>query len=293
MNGNQRVLCCLAILVSAGSARAGSSIDESRAMSPDGLVQVENLAGSIEITGWDRAEAHVSGELGDDVEKLEITESSSGIEIRVRNRKNLRQVDESHLRLQLPATASVEAESVSADISLTGMQSPSLVLNTVSADLIIESSAARLEAESVSGDVTFRGRTPRAAVETVSGDIDLQGMEGEVRISTVSGDVKLDAEHIGRGQFETVSGNLKLQLDVIDGGRLNAESMSGDVHLVLPAGQQAEYTAQSYSGEIRSDFGSVKGESYGGGSSLSFREANNGATIRVESFSGDIDISGD
>jgi hypothetical protein len=67
--------------------------------------------------------------------------------------------------------------------------------------------------------------------------------------------------------------------------------MSGDVQLQLPPGQQAEYTAQSYSGEIQSDFGAASGKSHGAGHSLSFHAGDNGTTIQVESFSGDISIT--
>ena len=141
--------------------------------------------------------------------------------------------------------------------------------------------------------MTFRGNSPRSAVETVSGDLELEGIEGEVRVSTVSGDLNLSAARIDRGRFETVSGQLEVYLDIVEGGRLNAESLSGDVRLYLPSDQDAEYTAQTYSGKIRSDFGSAKSKSRGAGSSLSHREGSNGATVRIESFSGDIRISAD
>lgn len=291
MNQRNQILGYASAMLFAASVQASSSIDESRDLVPGGLVQVENLAGSIDITVWDQAGIHIGGDLGDDVEKLEITESSSGIQIRVHNRNNQRHVDESHLRLQVPVTASIEAEGVSADISVSGLESSSLVLNSVSGDLVVDARTELLEAESVSGDVTFRGYSSRASAETVSGDIDLQGIEVEIRISTVSGDAKLSAQGIARGRFETVSGELDLQLDLVEGGRLNAESMSGDVHLVLPAAQQADFTAQTYSGSIRSDFGSVQGSSHGPGKTFSFLAGNNGATIKIESFSGDVRIS--
>lgn len=286
------VFTAMGALLFVMTCQAGSTVDQTRALAAGGLVQVDNLAGSIEFTAWDKAEIGISGELGDDVEELEVLESSSGIQIRVRNHRNQRNVEETHLRLQVPVAASVEAESVSADISLSGLRGGSIVFNSVSGDLLIDAATPRVEMESVSGDVTFRGATSRAEVETVSGEIDLRGIAGEIMISTVSGDVSLSGNRIDRGRFETVSGDLDLQLNVPDGGRVNAQSMSGDVSLTLPTGQQAEYAAQTYSGEIRTDFGTVTAESGGAGSSLSWREASNGATIEIESFSGDIYITG-
>jgi len=291
MKTTRQIFLTISTLLMLPAVQASSIVEENRTMPSDGLVQVENLAGSIEFTTWDKAEVSISGELGDDVEKLEIEKSTAGIEIRVRNHKNRRNVDESHLRLQIPETASIEAEGVSADITVKGSKGASVVLNSVSGDLTIEAETERLEAESVSGDVTFKGHSTRSSVETVSGEIELEGLEGEMRVSTVSGDVELNAMRVDRGRFETVSGDLVVSLDVTDGGRLNVQSMSGDVRLALPEAQQAEFTAQTFSGDINSGFGAVKRGSHGPGETLSFRQGSNGATIKLESFSGDIKIS--
>jgi DUF4097 and DUF4098 domain-containing protein YvlB len=290
MNSRLTLLACAALWYFP-AAEGATPIDENRAIPADGLVQIDNMAGSIEISAWDQPGVQISGELGEDVEKLDIQESSSGVKIRVQNRENQRHVDVTHLRLKVPATVSVEVESVSADLTVQGLSGKSVVFSSVSGDLAAEAQTQRLEVETVSGDVHFAGATPRASVETVSGEINLRGIEGEIAISTVSGDASMTGSHISRGRFETVSGDLELTLDVTDRGRLNAESMSGDVHLQLPPGQQAEYAAQSYSGEIQSDFGAVSGKSHGAGHSLSFHEGDNGATIQVESFSGDISIT--
>jgi len=291
MKTTYRIWLAVAALLLLPAAHASSSINESRAMPADGLLQVENQAGSIEITTWDKAEVSISGDLGDDVEQLEIRESSSGLQVRVHNHKNRRNIGASRLRLKIPATARVEAESVSADITVKGLRGASLSMNSVSGDETVEAHTERFEARSISGDIQFRGHAPRASVETVSGNIDVQGIEGEIRVSTVSGDVELQATKVDQGRFESVSGDLVMDLDVKDGGRLNVQSMSGDAKLALPAGQQAEFTAQTYSGDIRSEFGSVKSNSRGPGKTFSYREGNNGASIRMESFSGDIRIS--
>ena len=281
----------LLAFICVNTATAASRVDETRSIPPDGLVQVDNLAGSVEITTWDQAEVNIQGELGDDVEKLEISESSNGVRIRVKNHQNRRNIDESHLRIRVPVSASVEADSVSADISLKGSNGSSIVFNSVSGDLSVTGEPGRVDLESVSGDVAFGGHTARASFQTVSGEIEVEGVEAEVRVSTVSGDTELTGSSIGSGRFETVSGDLRLKLDVADGGRLDAESMSGDVILSLPASQQAEFSATTFSGDIRTEFGDVEQKSRGPGSSLSYRSGSNGTSIEIGSFSGDIRIT--
>jgi len=280
------LLSVLALAISA-SVQAQVDIEENRPLDPAGRVQVDNMAGSIIVIGWDKSGVEIRGQLGDRVEELEITETTGGLRIRVHNQDNQRRLDESHLHLQVPRGASIEMESISADMTVEGLANESIILSSVSGDFDITADSGHLEAESVSGDVTFVGRAPRVTVETVSGEIDVRGVEGEVRVTTVSGDLLLEGGKVSLGRFETVSGDLELNLEVSEGGRLSADSMSGDVTLLLPASQQAEFSAQSYSGEIRSDFGEVSERSKLPGRSLQFSQGSNGASIRIESFSGD------
>lgn len=279
-----------ALVAAPSSACAGEEIDETLEMPADGLVIVENLAGSIEFSTWDRAEAQIRGEAGDQVKEVEIEATSNGVQVRVHNRKDERHVDGTDLYLRIPESASIEAESVSADITVNGSRGEGVSLNTVSGDLEVEAAPQRLEMHSVSGDLEFVGSAERATVESVSGEITLVGLSGEVKVSTVSGDLSLEAGELSRGRFESVSGEMTLELSLGDGGRLTGNSMSGDVKLLLPASQEAEFTGQSYSGDISTDFGTSSRVSRGPGVMLDHREGDNGAQIRLETFSGDISI---
>jgi DUF4097 and DUF4098 domain-containing protein YvlB len=269
---------------------SGQSLDETRDLAADGHVLVENLAGRVEVTVWNKAKIEIKGELGDDVDEVEISVTGNGIQIRVQNEKKRHNIDGTDLYLRVPRAASIEVETISADIDINGSAGESIVLNTVSGDVEAQASPQRLEIQTVSGEVEFEGSITRSSVETVSGDISLSGMHGEIEISTVSGDVSLIAKEVDRGRFESVSGDMNLDLAINDNGRLASESMSGDLVLRLPAAQQAGFEVQTYSGDIRSDFGDSARVSKGPGSALKYREGNNGALIRLESFSGDIQI---
>ena len=268
----------------------GQNVDEKRDMAADGHVLVENLAGSVEVTVWEQAGIEIKGTLGNDVETIDISATANGIQVRVRNKPDSNTIDGTDLHLRIPPGASIEVETVSADIDVNGMEGESVVLNTVSGDVEANASPQRLEIQSVSGDVEFGGAVSRSSIETVSGEISLGGVSGEITVSTVSGDVSLIAKEVERGRFESVSGDLKLDLAVSDGGRVASDSMSGDLILRLPATQEAEFAAQTFSGDIRSDFGEAASVSKGPGSMLEYQAGRNGASIRMESFSGDIHI---
>lgn len=283
------MLCLLALSIPF-AAFCGEEIDQTLAMPADGLVAVENVAGTVEIEAWDRDEVRVRGEAGKSVERVEVNSTSSGVEVRVINRKGDHRVDGTELDLRVPQRASIEIETVSADISLTGSRGESVILRTVSGDLEVAANPQRVDLHSVSGDVEFEGTVSRSSFETVSGEITVVGATGEISANTVSGDVTLEAGEVAQGRFEAVSGDLMLSLALADGGRLACDSMSGDIRLKLPASQQAEFTAQSFSGSIHTDFGDSVGVSRGPGVMLEHRAGDNGAKIRLESFSGDISI---
>jgi DUF4097 and DUF4098 domain-containing protein YvlB len=284
-------LACAAALTAPVTGFSDEDIDKTLEMRSDGTVVVENLTGSIEFSTWDRNEVQIRENAGDDVEEVEITSSSNGVQVRVRNQKGERRIDDTELYLRVPESANIEAEGVSVDISVLGSKGESVILNTVSGDLEVDAAPQRIELASVSGDIEFEGSVARTTAETVSGDITLVGADGEVKASTVSGDLSLEAGEVSRGRFETVSGEIVLTLALSDGGRLSCDSMSGDVKLRLPDAQQAGFTAQSYSGNINTDFGKSVNVSRGPGAMLEHSEGDNGATIRLETFSGDISIS--
>jgi DUF4097 and DUF4098 domain-containing protein YvlB len=289
--GYMKISAVLLMLVSA-PAFAGKPVDERWDLDANAMVSIENIAGSIEIQGWDRKEAHLTGELGDSVDELEISASDSSLQITVSNR-NKRNVDSTNLKLMVPKGASIDATAVSADVYVSGLDNEKLTASSVSGNVRVSASSQRVSIESVSGDVEFNGQTARMSAESVSGDIDLTGVSGEVSATTVSGDMELRAGLIDTGKFETVSGDMTVSAEISGNGKLSAESMSGDVTMLLPASQPGVFKAESFSGRISTDFGSVDQAKYGPGSRLKYVAGDGGAEVRVESFSGNIRLKHD
>jgi hypothetical protein len=271
---------------------AGQSVDETWDIDANAAISIENIAGKIEIVGWKRPQAHLTGKLGDSVDELEITVTDSMLKINVSNR-NSRNIDSTLLMLMVPQGANIDASAVSADINVTGLDNDKLTASSVSGDVDVEITSKRVSIESVSGDVNFAGETGRITAESVSGDIELSGVSGEISSSTVSGDMDLQAGLIESGRLETVSGDMSFTGELSDNARLTAESMSGDVTINLPADQSGLFKSESFSGRINSDFGSVGHEKHGPGSHLKYVAGNGGAEIRVESFSGNIRLKSD
>ena len=263
-----KISAVIVMFVSA-SAFAGQSVDRNWDIDADATISIENVAGSIEIQGWDRNEAHLTGELGDSVDELEINATGSSLQISVVNR-NQRNVDSTELKLMMPKGATIDASAVSADIDISGLDNEKLSANSVSGDVDVRASSRRVSIETVSGDLEFSGETSRISAETVSGDMELSGIAGEIEATTVSGDMELQAGLVDSVKLETVSGDVTTVAEVSGNGKLSAESMSGDVTIVLPASQNGMFRAQSFSGRISSDFGIVEKARHGPGSHLKY-----------------------
>lgn len=273
-------------------ALGGESVDQRWDIDANATVSIENVAGKIEIVGWGRNEAHLTGRLGDSVEELEVSQSAAGLQITVVNREQ-RNIDSTTLKLQLPAGAILVASAVSADIDVSAMNTEKLTASSVSGDVEVEAVSKRVSIESVSGDVGFSGTSDSISAESVSGDIELSGISGDIDATTVSGDMELQAGMIENAKLETVSGDILVSGELAKNGRLSVESMSGDVTIVLPDSQSGTFKAQSFSGRISTHFGSVERAKHGPGSHLKYAAGDGSAEIRIESFSGNISLRSD
>ena len=103
----------------------------------------------------------------------------------------------------------------------------------MSGDVNTEAFGNDVSAESVSGDVEVSGQRKDAETDasTVSGNVTLFRVAGVVEAASVSGDVIIDEGSFNRASLETVSGDLIFRGDLRDGGKINAETVNGDIDL--------------------------------------------------------------
>jgi DUF4097 and DUF4098 domain-containing protein YvlB len=276
----------IAALALAAPAWAGKPVDERRALAPDGAVSVNNLAGLIEVIGWDRDEVHITGELGADVEALEIDGDARKLSVHVRYPRKSRSVDETVLRLQVPAGAQIELKGVSASLHASGVGG-TLTATTVSGAIRVVAAPALLRLNTVSGDIHARGATADAELRTVSGDIDAAGLSGQLKGETVSGDLLLAGGPFSAVVAETVSGDLTLELGLESAGTLRAATLSGDIALRLADAANARISMKTFSGRLRNALTPV---STGDKRSLDYTVGSGSTRVELSSFSGNIQI---
>jgi len=289
-------LAALAWPAAAGAATR--TVDEHRPADAAGQVEIQNVAGRVEVVGWDKPELAVSGTLGGDVERLDIASAGSRTSVRVVRHEShgvslgSQGGDEARLVVHVPARSSLTATLVSADVSVTGV-SGDQELHTVSGD-VTASAQHEVRVNTVSGDVhlTAGPETHRIELSSVSGDLTVAGGGGDMTVTTVSGGGTLTVGALSRAHFKTVSGDLSISADLAPDGRLEAESVSGDIRITFTGAMPpAVFDLQSFSGDLSTCSGrKAAHDSYGPGSRLSFQEGAGSARVRVDTKSGDVTL---
>lgn len=288
----------LAALLFGGSAWAGTPINQSRAVTADARIEVSNIKGAVTVSAWNKPEVAVSGTLGDGAKGLTIEGGGDHLTIKVEPPDKQSwfswgadtRMGDTLLDIKVPTHAEMKIEVVSADVGVSGVAGRSLSIDSVSGKLRLDSAAKDVEVDSVSGSIDLSGSADHAHLETVSGNIHARGLNGQLKFETVSGDIDADNGTYREVNAGSVSGNIKLRGTPETGAHVDIETMSGDVHLYLPANASARLNASSFSGSIRSDFGEVKEPEHGPGNRLEAASGAGDGQVKLETFSGDIEI---
>jgi DUF4097 and DUF4098 domain-containing protein YvlB len=279
----------------AATPAKGTPINETRQLDPRGRIEIDNLKGRIQVRAWDRNEVRITGTLGEGVEKLVVDGDANDLEVRVEYPKRMGtwrndRTGPTELLLQVPLQASLDIESVSADIDVDGVAPQDLDVDTVSGNVVIAAAPGTASIESVSGDLTLTLNSRDAKTESVSGDIVLKGrLDGEVHAETVSGDIDIDSrgQRLRRLSTGTVSGDAEVRVGLVDGGEIKSETVSGEIRLHLPKNLSARVSGETFSGDLDAPGAKVHTEEFGPGKTIDARYGNGAGEIRMESFSGD------
>ena len=108
------VVTVAAALLLAQSARA-EEVQKSAQADPHGEVVIGNVAGEVQVIGWDRNEVHVKADLSEGVEKLEFRTSGARTTIEVVLPKGQSYQGSTDLMVQVPRNSALVINTVSAD----------------------------------------------------------------------------------------------------------------------------------------------------------------------------------
>lgn len=298
------------VALSATAVAAQQPINQTIPSAPSGVVEVNNVAGSVRVIGWDRPEVRVTGTLGEGAERLEVEGDRDRTSIRVVLPRSGRNVRGSDLEIRVPSGKDVVVRTTSADIDATGISGRTearsvsgdvrvqaanareVRVNSTSGDVVLTGSVREaVAAESVSGDLQVSASTPSLFAKTVSGDMRLSDVSRRVTASTVSGDATIQAQQLQHLSFESVSGNLRLAGGLQRGASVTVESHSGDVDVALPAGVSADFRVSTFSGDVTNELGpeARRTSRHSPGQELHF-STGEGGVVAIKTFSGNVGL---
>ena len=278
--------------VLAGSAWAGAQtpVDQKRPAAADGKVTIENMSGSVKVTGWDRAEVQVKGTVGSGGElSFDGSEKQTTIEVEAEHGNPMG--IKSDLEVFVPAGSSVSIEGFAASISVAGVTG-SVSAETVNGSITQTGAAKGVELQSVNGAIEVTKASGRVQAEAVNGTVTVRDASGELEASTVNGKLLVTGGSFDRVTLESVAGGVRFEGGLSAKATLSVETVSAPVELFLPAGLGAEFSVSTFSGAITNDLGPVaeKSSRFTPEKELSFTTGTGGARITVETLSGAVGI---
>lgn len=291
---NRCRICLLLFLSSALLALPAYSreLNERFVTGTEARLDLSNISGEIVISGWDKGEVHLTGEL-DDRAQIEAQQENQRVNIKVTRKKGVGRMGDSDLNLKVPFDSELSVYAVSSDLEVEkviGVQR----LEVVSGDIKVTDFEADLHVKSVSGDILLQGKelATEVSIVSVSGDTEVFNSAGEVDITSVSGRTELTGSNFDRVEVNSTSGSVVFKGGLSPDSRFDAEAVSGNVSLDLDSGSELDVEVETFSGAIRNCSGekATRKSKYGPGQLLQFSRGASSQDIRIRSMSGNVNI---
>lgn len=291
LKGCEKAFALLLLAVPWSLAHA-TSVDEHHPANPQGAVEIENVAGSVDVQGWDKSEVAVTGTIGRDVERVDVHGDGNRTSVRVLlpNGSMHMRDGEAHLVIHVPANSSVSASVVSSELKVSGVHG-ALDLRSVSGTISGEG-GGDVRVNDVSGDIRFTATAAkRIEAREISGDLTLTGGDSDIEATTVSGDARLTLGTVSHARFKSVSGGISASLTPASDMQIDGETVSGNITLTFASEPAADYDVRALSGDIENCFGPKPIEPrYGPGKRLTFKTGDTNARVRLSTNSGEVKL---
>jgi len=152
--------------------------------------------------------------------------------------------------VKLPKGTPVNVRIQTGDCVVTGTHA-SVKVECSSGDIRVREGAGAIELRTVSGDIRLNDcASSSVTLETKSGDVILDKTDGSTTVRTASGDVTA-YQFSGRNlSIEAASGSITADLAKPVVGNVNIRTVSGDISLMTPDGNDARVTLSTLRGDV-------------------------------------------
>jgi DUF4097 and DUF4098 domain-containing protein YvlB len=268
--------------------RRAGSLDTTVTFDARGTLSVTCPGGTVIVTGSDRNEIRVRARTESGTIRFTSAASRAVLETAAGR------CSDGRFEVSVPVGTRVIANSWSGSVSVRGVRGE-VQAHVQSGDVEVRD-ATRLEIEALSGDIRVQEVRGDVGIRSISGDVRLSDVHGDVEVESVSGDVDLAQIVAKQVRAHTTSGEITFGGQIMDAGRYEFNTHSGELRLNLPPDFGAELSISTFNGAIESDFPiTLKAGEHGIGASqskrINFTVGRGSARIIAETFSGEITLS--
>jgi DUF4097 and DUF4098 domain-containing protein YvlB len=272
------------------------SIDQTLTVDRSGTVNIEVVDGNVTIIAWDKPEVRVVGEVSNPEESFEFKTSGDDTYIEVENEHGYWGRRNNHgstsIKVYCPADSSIRAEGASATYSIKGIRG-SVEVSTMSGNIDLEGGEGKVELESISGDVVVKNSKGKLNLASVSGDITANALASSFDAESVSGDIRAKVGSAESVELESVSGDIEIIFTMANKGRLDADTVSGDIDIEFENDDiNASFDIETGpGGDIRNRISDDKSSnSFSLSGSLDFKVGKGDGSVNIETMSGTVTI---
>jgi DUF4097 and DUF4098 domain-containing protein YvlB len=236
--------------------RGLTRIDTTVRLDRGGAVDLSLISGRIRVTGWDRPDVKVVASIESGILRFDANSSRVSLSVDQSDRSyghRRHDVGDARYEVSVPRGSRLILEAVSGDITSSGSQGE-IEATSVSGDVDVSDGVREVSAAAVSGSVHARRINGNLRAETVSGDVRAESVTGNAEATSVSGNVRLVGVQSRDVRTGTVSGDIVYTGSIDRGGKYSFESHSGTLRLNIPRGAGAQFSVETFSGDISTDF---------------------------------------
>jgi len=276
-------VAALSMTMATAAAAAGNTSTDTTLQARKGVrLYLNNFGGNIAIEAWRKDAIHLMANHSDRV-KVVIVESGPDIQVQASTRRRPANVD---YRIQVPEWLPLNLEGIHSNIRVKGVRSDVLA-ETVHGLVSVEGGEGLIRLSSLNGPVSVVRPRGRVEASSINEAVRVIQAQGEVMVNAVNGDVDLEGIDAGRVEVQTVNGDVRFVGELRKDGQYDFSTHQGDLMIGIPDDLDATISVATFNGEFESVF-PVRPENSRFGRRFHFAMGKGNARMSLESFGGSI-----
>ena len=249
-------------------------------------LDVRLYGGTVAIRGWDRDLVRVRA-THFRTDTIEVRPAGGVIGVRARARLGTPHAID--FDIDVPAWMEVAIAGTYLDISVAGTRA-SVRAETVRGDVKVNGGVGTITLKSIEGEVVLEGGQGRADLVAVNNGLRVTGWKGDLLAQTVNGGVTLQGVQSTSVDVGTVGGDVSWDGTMVDQGRYQFATHSGDIDVMLPERDNAAVSVRAFEGRFRSTFPVKAPDARALRRRFSFVLGTGAARLDLETFAGTISL---